>query len=143
MPLKSALEDLVETTLAAVAGLVRKIEYVASLREPAQGRYSHWGLSRVHGEEGAQQAISEAHRRVFLEVLRTPLRDLRDDLMASSAGSQRPVREHVESLRARLPALLPRDLGGGSARHFSSVLRALSSLVSDREQSPPGAIPPA
>ena len=43
MALKSALEDLLGTTLAGVAGTVGKIEYLASLRDAASGAYSHWG----------------------------------------------------------------------------------------------------
>jgi hypothetical protein len=143
MPLRSAFEDLVETTLAGVAGLLGKIAYLAGLRGPGQCGYSHWGLSRIYGEEGTQQAFSEAHRSLFLQLLRTPLRTLREDVAVSSAASQISPREFVEDLQPRLPALLPQDLGGGSARHFSSVLRALSSLASQRKDSPPGATPPA
>ena len=46
MALKSALEDLLGTTLAGVAGTVGKVEYLASLRDAASGSYSHWGLTR-------------------------------------------------------------------------------------------------
>ncbi len=141
MPLKSALEDLLETTLTNVTGVVGKIEYVASLRAPTHKGYVHWGLSKVHGEEGAQRAISEAHRGLFLKILRTPLQQLREDVMAASQAAQQPAREYVESLRKRQEELLPEDLAGGSAGHFSSVLRALSSLAADPHQSPPRATP--
>jgi hypothetical protein len=88
MTLKSALEDLLGTTLAGVAGIAGKMEYVASLRDPASGAYTHWGLTRAYGEAAAQ-------------------------------------------------------LGGGSARHFSSVLQALSILVSSPTKNPSGPTPPA
>jgi len=143
MPLKSAFEDLLATTLAGVAGLVGKIEYIAGLREPTKKEYVHWGLTRVHGEEGAQQALGEAHRRLFLKILQTPLRELREDVAVSSVAAGRPAGEYVESLRARLEELLPEDLGGGSAGHFSSVLRALLALVSRPGQPPPRATPRA
>jgi len=42
MTLKSALQDLRETTLAAVAGLLAKLAYLASLRGP-RGRLSALG----------------------------------------------------------------------------------------------------
>lgn len=142
MTLKSALEDLLGTTLAGVAGVLGKIEYVASLRDSAAGAYSHWGLSRAYGEQAAQQAFAEAHRLLFLRLLRTPLRTLRDDAVVSSGTLQMTAGEYMESLRNQVPALLPQDLGGGSARHFSSVLHALSILVSDPAKTPPEAIPP-
>jgi hypothetical protein len=150
MTLKSALEDVLGTTLAAVAGVVGKIEYLASLRDLASGAYSHWGLSRAYGDSAAQQALAEAHRLLFLRLLRTPLRTLRDDVVAScevthSGGAEKRMTagEYLENLRECVPALMPQDLGGGSARHFSSVLRALSILVSNPAEAPPEAIPPA
>ena len=143
MTLKSALEDLLGTTLAGVAGIAGKIEYVASLRDTASGAYSHWGLTRAYGETAAQHALAEAHRLMFLRLLRTPLRALRDDVVVSSGALQMTAGEYVERLRNHAPALLPPDLGGGSARHFSSVLHALSILVSTPAKNPPEATPPA
>ena len=136
--MKSALEDLLATTLAAVSGIVGKLEYLTSLRNPRDGSYSHWGLARLYGDGAAQQALAEAHSLLFLRVLRTSLRTLRGDVAVSSEALQMPPAEYVENLRNHLPALLPQDLGGGSARHFSSVLHALSSLAkSRRDASPP------
>ena len=143
MALKSALEDLLDTTIAGVAGITGKIEYVAGLRDSASGTYAHWGLTRAYGEPAAQHALAEAHRLLFLRLLRTPLRTLCDDAVVSSQGLQITAGEYVEGLRSRAPALLPADLGGGSARHFSSVLEALSILVSGRLQTQSEAIPPA
>jgi hypothetical protein len=143
MTLKSALEDLLGTTLAGVAGITGKIEYVSSLRDSPSGAYSHWGLTRAYGEAAAQDALAEAHRLLFLRLLRTPLRILRDDVVVSSEALQMTAGEYVEGLRSRVPALLPADLGGGSARHFSSVLQALSILLSSPPKTLSGAIPPA
>lgn len=138
MTLKSALEDLLATTLAAVSGIVGKLEYLSSLRNPREGSYSHWGLARLYGDGAAQQALAEAHSLLFLRVLRTSLRTLRGDVAVSSEALQMPPEKYVENLRNHLPVLLPQDLGGGSARHFSSVLHALSSLAkSRRDASPP------
>ncbi len=143
MALQSALEDLLGTTLAGVTGIVGKIEYVASLRDARSGNYSHWGLSRAYGEQAAQQALAEAHRQLFLKLLRTPLRALCDDVTLSSGALQITACEYMERFRSQLPALLPQDLSGGSARHFSSVLHVLSILVSHPAKTPPEAIPPA
>jgi hypothetical protein len=143
MPLQSALEDLLGTTLAGVEGIVGKIEYVASLRDAQSGNYTHWGLSRSHGDQAAQQAIAEAHRLLFLRMLQTPLRALRDEVVVSSGALQMTAVEYVEKFLSRTPVLLPKDLGGGSALHFSSVLDALSLLVSHPPENPREAIPPA
>jgi len=110
MALQSALEDLLGTTLAGVAGIVGKIEYVASLRDAQSGAYSHWGLARAYGEPAAQEALAEAHRQLFLRVLHTPLRTLRDDVLLSSGALQMTAGEYMEQFQSRMPALLPQDL---------------------------------
>jgi hypothetical protein len=138
MTLKSALEDVLSTTVAAVSGIIGKLEYIAGLREGKE-KYAHWGLQHIHGQEATQKALAEAHRLLFLNILRTPLRTLRDDLKQSSQAAQSGPQEYTQSLRQK--NLLPQDLAGGSARHFNSVLRALSSLVSTRAKTPPDANP--
>ena len=142
MTLKSALDDVLGVTLTAVSGIVGKLEYLSGLRE-TPNTYSHWGLSRVYGEGAAQQALAEAHSVFFLATLRTSLRTLQDEVAVSSQGKQRSAEEYINDLRTRLPALLPSDLGGGSTRHFSSVLHALSSLASNQTKTPPHATHPS
>jgi hypothetical protein len=142
MTFKSAIDDVLDVSLAAVSGIVRKLEYLSSLRETTDS-YSHWGLARVYGEEAAQQALAEAHRMIFLAILRTSLRTLRDDVAVSSGEEQKLAEDYVRDLRGRLPSLLPSDMGGGSARHFSSVLHALSSLASTQAKTRPHATHPS
>src|ERR1700690_408035 len=121
MALKSALEDLLDTTIAGVAGIAGKIEYVAGLRDSVSGTYSHWGLTRAHGEPAAHHALAEGHGLLFLRLLRTPLRALCDDAIVSSQGLQITAGGYGGGFRSRALELLRARLGGGSARHFSSV----------------------
>jgi hypothetical protein len=132
MTLKSAFEDVVGTTLAAVNTTIGKLDYVSKLRHRAGATYSHWGLARVHGEAPTQKALAESHRLLFLRMLRTPLRDLRQDVAIVSEELRVTPEQYTEDLLGQETELLPPDLGGGSARHFSSVLRALSSLTKHR-----------
>ena len=135
MTLRSAYEDLVGSTLASISGLFAKIEYLSSLRgRDASAPYQHWGLARVYGEQAAQQALAEAHRALFLKVLRTSLRELHRGAGVRKEALSIPAQDYLEELRARRSDLLPADLDGGSVRHFNSVLRALSSLA---KHSPP------
>ncbi len=100
MTLKSALDDVLKTTLAAVSGIIGKLEYIAGLRD-GNKKYTHWGLQRLHGEEATQQALAEAHRLFFLNILRAPLRMLKEDLKQSSDAQQAAPHEYAESLRTR------------------------------------------
>jgi len=129
MTLKSVKEDLQGSTLRAVSGLLGRLEYFTSLRQE-DGSYSHWGLSRVHGEEAAQRALAEAHQENVSLILRTPMRNLLDDAQQSSVQTGTDQTRFLQQLEDA--KTLPKDPGAGSRRHLSSVLRALSGLVKTR-----------
>jgi hypothetical protein len=132
MTLKSALQDLKETTLAAVQGLLGKLSYLASLRR-ARGGYEHWGLESVHGVESSERALRTAHVEVVAGVLRTPLSSLEDDLEESSRANGMPATNYIDEMRNRIDDLLPIDRKDSpAASHLSSVLAALSSLRKNR-----------
>jgi hypothetical protein len=132
MTLKSALQDVKETTLAAVSGLLGKLAYLASLRS-ARARYDHWGMAVVHGTESAGRALKTAHGEIVSGVLRTPLAALQQDLEESSRNSGMTAGEYVEQMRGKFDDLLPEGKQNSSAHtHLNSVLLALSSLEKNR-----------
>ncbi len=126
MALLSALDDLLSRTLAAIPGLLVRLEYLSSLK--LDGRYGHWGLSRVHGERAAQQAMVDAHKMLVGEVLQTRLELLVEDSEAACAAAGRETPAFLEELSRRQPSLLPEETRA-TTRHFSSVLCALSALT--------------
>jgi hypothetical protein len=128
MTVLCALDDLLVRTLAVFPSLFAKLEYLSSLRAP-DGGYAHWGLARVHGEIQAKHAIMESHESLVSEVLRTSLSRLMEDAEAGCAAQERQPSAYLQELSNRTTSLLPDDVGGGSARHFSSVLHALSALA--------------
>ena len=135
MTLKSALQDVKETTLAAVSGLFGKLAYLASLRR-AQGRYQHWGMELIHGAESSERALKTAHAEVVAGVLRTPLESLVEDLEHSSQPSGVAPYAYIERLREHFEDLLPDErTDSPTASHLSSVLLALSALEKNRERS--------
>jgi len=134
MTLKSALEDVKETTLAAVSGLLGKLGYLASLRR-APGRYSHWGIETVYGAESSERALKTAHAEVVTGILRTPLPAMERDLDESSLHSGAEPRAFLEGLRERFDDLLPGERKDSpESRHLNSVLVALWSLRKSRER---------
>ena len=130
MSLKSVTEDLQVRTLRAVSGLLGKLEYLAGLRQ-ADGSYSHWGLSRIYGEEATQRALEEAHRNTVSTVLETPLGTLVRDVSESSGPNDAARIEFLRNLQQNQS--LPPSSGAGTAQHLSSVLRALVSLIKNRQ----------
>lgn len=136
MTLKSALQDLRESTLAAISGLLAKLSYLGSLRNP-EGGYRHWGLSLVHGEESSQRALKAAHSEVLSTVLRTPISELAEDLRESSRESSKTEGAYVEGMRVQLNDLVPSKQDTPAARHLNSVLVALSSLEKNQKRATP------
>jgi len=132
MTLKSALQDVKETTLAAVSGLLGKLAYLASLRR-GHGHYKHWGMEIVHGSESSERALRTAHAEVVSGVLRMPLESLEEDLQKSSENSGFSPRKYVDELREQFEDLLPGERKDTpAASHLNSVLVALSSLEKNR-----------
>lgn len=127
MTLLAIKDDFIERTLAKVPGVLGKLGYVAELRE--NGRYVHWGLQRIYGEEGMQRTLGDVHRGLFLQVLRTPLRQLLEDARRSAIAQQSDVKGYLEAILKDARVLIPPHLGGGSAGHFNSVVAALLSLL--------------
>jgi hypothetical protein len=142
MTLKSALQDLRETTLAAISGLLAKLNYLGSLRS-REGGYRHWGMSLVHGDESSDRALKAAHTEVLSAVLRTPISELVEDLQKSSQASQKPAGVLVEDMREQIHELLPSPQDAASASHLNSVLFALSSLEKKMEKNRKSATPSA
>jgi hypothetical protein len=138
MTLRSALQDLRETTLSAVAGLLAKLAYLGSLRR-REGGYKHWGLSLIYGEESSERALKAAHTEVLSKVLRTPISELEEDLQESSRADQETSSTYIASMQEQFDQLLPSPQDAVSARHLNSVLLALSSLEKNRKHATPSA----
>jgi hypothetical protein len=137
MTLKSALEDLRQTTLGAVSGLLGRLAYLASLRR-GHGRYEHWGMEMVHGTESSHRALKTVHSEVVASVLQAPIAVLVEDLERTSRESGVDARAYLASMRDHFEDLLPGERQDSPAgAHLSSVLAALSSLEKNRSRATP------
>jgi hypothetical protein len=141
MTLRSALEDLRETTLAAVSGVLNRLAYLASLRR-RDGAYKHWGLAQQHGEGSSERALQTAHTEALSAVLHTPIPELMQGLRESGGENQEARVAYVENMRERLNELLPSPEDTVSAKHLNSVLIALSSLEKSSKRATPSASSP-
>jgi len=124
LPIK---DDFLERTLIKIPGVMGKLDYVAELRQ--NGKYVHWGLARVYGEDVLQRTLAEVHRGLFLQVLRTPLRQLMEDVRRSAAAEHSDLKQYLEARLRDARSLAPPNLGGGSEAHFNSIVAALLSLL--------------
>jgi hypothetical protein len=131
MTLISPIEDVKQNTLKAITGALRKLEYVAGLRDE-KGGYSHWGLVRVYGEGNAAKALTQVHGEVVSQILSTPLRNLLHDAEQSGESTGTSADVYLGQLSSGGSKLLPVTPSAGSARHLNSVLHALSTLLKHR-----------
>jgi uncharacterized protein YunC (DUF1805 family) len=128
MTILKAKDDFWCRSLAALEGPLSRLEYVVGLRQES-GVYAHWGMVKSHGEAAANQAIAGAHSQVFVDLLRTPLRRLTEELQGLAIEHGMDARELIRTLESRGEILVPQSLSGGSKQHFSSILKALSALA--------------
>jgi len=124
----SPADDFSKTTLGAVSGTLGKLLYVAGLRQ-GNGEYFHWGMVRTHGEASTNLAIGQNHTSLFLTILRTPVRSLWEEASELAQEQSTDVGEYIGRLAEKGDSLIPARLGGGTRRHFNSVLLALCSLA--------------
>lgn len=96
-------EDFKKYTLEALPTLVEKLAYVSSLQNE-DGRYAHWGLSRLFGDQRAQKAIRTVHSELALEVLRAPVRDLCHEYCVAAEETEHPELLNPQSMQLKAPA---------------------------------------
>jgi len=138
MRLKSAREDFETNTLGAVPGLLGRLSYVGRLHD-GKGKYEHWGLAKVYGDDAAQCAISASHRILLSDVLKKPLELLLKEAIASSSNEHLTEREFLVLLERSSPT----HLSPAARAHLASVLSALWALVESRnDANPPSASQP-
>ena len=121
--------------MSAITGLWAKLVYIAELRAE-DGTYRHWGHSRVHGDERSQAALARMHSELYIELLRTSIRDLhtKEDKGACIGAAERLHEMHE--------AAIPTNLEGGSPKHFNSLLLAVRLLNAAPVSTHPAASPP-
>ena len=138
MALYSAQEDLRDKSLKSVSGGLNKLQYLADLRDTTGAAYSHWGLSRLYGEQAARRALEEEHRLLIATLLGMPIQKLLEDVQRCSEAYGISPELFLERLRTRrISSLLPPETTSASERHLSSVLHALSALVKSQVVSNP------
>jgi hypothetical protein len=134
MPLKSAYDDLLQTTLVRITGLWAQLSYLAGLRSP-EGDYRHWGFERVHGKAAAQDTFAQAHKKLIGKTLQSPLKLLRDDLEQTSGTLGLSPASYASRLTATLRQLLPSGCPKMTELHLFSILKTLS-LLENRAPAP-------
>jgi hypothetical protein len=83
-------------TLSQVPTIFGRLAFLASLRNPTTGRYSHDGLLRILGPEDTDRALCNSHHQVFAEWLGFSLAEQKSDLddFLRNAGNSREALDY-------------------------------------------------
>jgi hypothetical protein len=113
MPLLSPIDDFLLRSLGSVKCAVARLKYLGAIRRDSG--YEHWGMERTYGAERTNAALAEIHSRVWLEVLRSPIKQLSADGNLDRSSF--------------CPEVIPLDTRGGSVRHMRLIITTLSMLM--------------
>ncbi|MGB9604481.1 MAG: hypothetical protein ACP5U2_05315 [Bryobacteraceae bacterium] len=107
---RTAPDDLWRRTLSQIPTVFGRLVYLSSLRDPNTGRYEHFGLAQMFGEDEADRALRQSHLETFQEWLGFGLQRQMEDLDHYLAGLHRDPRtilatwSRVEPYRNLIPA---------------------------------------
>lgn len=118
-------------TLSQIPTVFGRLVYLASLRDPNTGRYEHFGLAQMFGEDEADRALRQSHWETFQQWLGFGLERQKQDLDQYLAGLHRDPRailetwSRVEPYRNLIPAAAPQ----AERQLYLSDLQALLELL--------------
>lgn len=110
---RGAAADVWRRTLSQIPTVFGRLVYLASLRDPNSGRYEHFGLAQMFGEDEADRALRMSHLEAFSRWLSFTLEQQKDDLDRYLAGLHRDPRtvletwSRVQPYRNLIPATAP------------------------------------
>lgn len=128
MNLLSATDDFAKRSLAKLGGALEQLRYLCGLRQK-DGRYEHWGMNRVYGEQATQSTVHEAHVESYMDCLRTPLGALEQQAERSADKQKLSQVDYLQEVSAAGEQAEFSEKAGGSRRHFNSALFALRKLA--------------
>jgi len=112
-----AMQDIWNRTLDQIATQFGKLAYLAGLRNENSGRYQHFGVAQIYGEDEANQVLRSSHERVFAEWLTYSLERQRADLEAYLAELEDDSRTVLQTWGTLAPyEKLPPEAAGDAER---------------------------
>ena len=130
---RQILYDLSVHSLEPMGGMYERLAYVANLRDPSTGNYSHERLSAVFGEESVSQALADCHEELFERLLESPLALQEEDLLGYlevlPGGREKQLWEFSEKAKAWIPPQAPDYL----KKLFCSNLGVLCELLQEKK----------
>jgi hypothetical protein len=117
-------------TLDRIPTVLGRLAYLAGLRDPVSGSYSHPSLSQAQGPEEADRTLRRAHYQIFSEWLALGLEEQKPDVLRFLAD------EGPGALRPR--DLIPPQARDVEMRLYLTDLETLLEIIAfERRAVPP------
>jgi hypothetical protein len=133
---RQILFDLTANYLDPLDGMFSRVAYLASLRDPATGRYEHERLAAMYGEQAVDQVVARCHEEMFERLLETPLRTQEEGLSRYLAKLPGSFAENIEHCRKVAGAWIPPHAPPYLTELYLSNVRALLALLLDNKTTP-------
>lgn len=123
--------DVWSRTLDQIPAQFGKLACLAGLRNENTGRYQHFGLAQLYGEDEANRVLRSSHERVFAEWLTYPLEQQRADLETYLDGMEEDRVTILQTWSSLAPyEKLPPEAAGDAERLlFTSDLEIILELM--------------
>ena len=113
-----AIDDVWSKTLSQISTTFGRLAYLASLRDANSGRYRHYGLSQIYGEDETHRVLNSGHEQVFAEWLNFDLRQQHQDLDSYFQDSDEEPVQVIEAWTTLKPYVALAPAGSGEAERF-------------------------
>jgi hypothetical protein len=130
---RQILYDLSVHSLESMGGMYERLAYVANLRDPSTGIYSHERLCAVFGQEGVAQALADCHEELFERLLESPLALQEEDLLAYLDVLPGGREEHLQECSEKAKTWIPPQAPDYLKKLFCSNLNALCELLQEKK----------
>jgi hypothetical protein len=126
-----AMLDVWNRTLDQIPTQFGKLAYLAGLRNENSGRYQHFGVAQLYGEDEANHVLGSSHERVFGEWLNYSLEQQHTDLEAYLDGMEEDRRTILQTWSSLAPyEKLPPEAARDAERLlFTSDLEIILELM--------------
>ncbi len=128
---RRAMLDVWKRTLDQIATQFGKLVYLAELRNDNSGRYQHFGLAQLYGEDESHGVLRSSHESVFGDWLTYSLERQRADLESYFEGLDDDLGTVLQTWSTLAPyQKLPPEASGDAERLlFTSDLEIILELI--------------
>lgn len=133
---REILFDLANVYLSPMKWAYERLAYLASLRDPTTGLYTHPSLSAEYPRDRVHEALQHCHEEIFEKLLESPLRVLEEDLLRyfelRAAGEETDPQVCLQRTESWMPGQAPdylKELYCSNQRALCELLRRSKSRV--------------